>query len=312
MASELYINDAYPFLSLQMNSFLRRIKNEQFEPAPASQPFLYQKPRLLCQSVAESYPTFWTDKKAFSQDWRKQISQVVSRLGLHIRTIENADTPAIIQFLNERYPPELANEICAFDLYRFKKFGHGVILEDEEGKVMGNVFEVGYHTSEMTSYTIRLAVDEAYKGNDLGHHIMVYSSLLAMESGSRVKRGLIQYENLVSLHVNLNKVGWICSGYEPSISGLGAFFEIVLPLDPRGLTSNIVDLEMVPGYLEQKTEGVDYRLIRVDKQKQIQELYQHTEFKVAALIKANILDEHTYFLALSPEELSLQNWINDY
>lgn len=307
MAAEKHTDQSYPFLSLQMNSFLQRVRQPEYQPAGLQSEVLYRKPEALCKPIVNEIPTgFWRDTVHFARDWRDSISEMVETFGLNIRTISNEDTPAIIDFLNRRYPPELAKEICAFDLYRFKKYGHGVILHDKSGQVKGNVFEVGYNTREETSYTIRLAVDQDLKGQNLGYHIMMYSSLLAMEQGSKVKRGLIQFDNHQSLHINLNKVGWICTGFEPDIKGLGSFFEIGLPLDLKSLTVNAVDLTQVETYLNSRQKGRDYRLIATHRMDEMIHLYRNTDFKVAAFLKPGIIDDQSYFLALSPQELSFQ------
>jgi len=160
----------------------------------------------------------------------------------------------------------------------------------------------------MTSYTVRLAVDESLKGKNLGYHLMMYSCLLAMEQGSRVKRGLIEFNNLRSLHINLNKVGWICDGFEPHITDLGCFFEIALPLDPLGLTGNTVDFYKLMTYIESRREGIDYRLLPAGDQDAMAELYQRTDFKVCALLKPGMVSEGATFFALPSHTLELQRW----
>lgn len=312
MAAEVYPEDQYPFLSLQMNSFLQRIRNPKFEPDQAPAPLLYQKPEALCKPIFKDLPnSFWQDQIQFSREWRESIARALERQNLSISKLDKHDTPRVISFLHRRYPAELAKEICAFDLYRFKQFGHGVVLENKDKEVVGNVFEVAYDTSDRTSYTIRLAVDERLKGQNLGYHIMVYSSLLAMERGSRVKRGLIQFDNHQSLHINLNKVGWICSGFDPEIVGLGSFFEIALPLNIDGLATNAVDLTQVPSYLQSHRKGTDYQLIASHDMDAVVNLYEKTDFKIAAFVMPGLLAHNqSYFLALSPEQLSLQDYVS--
>ena len=175
-------------------------------------------------------------------------------------------------------------------------------------EVMGTIFEVGYHTPEHTSYTIRLAVDESLAGKNLGYHLMVYSSLVAMEKGSRVKRGLIEFSNLHSLYINLNKVGWICDGFDPNISGLGSFFEIALPLDPMGLTTNVIEMEKVASFIKSHTQDKDYKLIAHGDLESITQMYAETDFKVVALLKPGIGMESWSFLALPASTVQLRDW----
>ncbi|MEL7533766.1 MAG: hypothetical protein AAFN10_20805, partial [Bacteroidota bacterium] len=202
-----------------------------------------------------------------------------------LRLYDNNDIPAIKDFLEERYEPELAAEICAFDLHRFEEYGHGVILLDDAGKVRATIFEVGYHTNEKTSYTIRLAVAEELQGRDLGQQLVIYSSLIAMEYGSRIKRGIIEFDNLRSLYINLNKVGWICDEFIPDIKSLGTFFKIALPLDPKGLTGNRIDPRKALEFVRSRKENQDYKLLRFKDFEATQKMYTETDFKVVAVLK---------------------------
>lgn len=298
----------YPFLSLQMHSFLRRIKNDTYSPSEATTPLLYRKPPEICEPISNALPFMWNEKQAFAEAWRQQIAHYIASYQLRLKIIRDTDTPEVKAFLNRRYPRRLADEICAFDLYRFRKFGHGVVLEDEAQQILGTIFEVGYHTPEMTSYTIRLAVDDALVGKNLGYHLMVYSCLLAMEQGSRVKRGLIEFHNLHSLHINLNKVGWICDGFEPSITDLGCFFEIALPLDPLGVTGNTIHFGKLMAYIRSHRCGHDYRLLPADDMAAMYDLYSRSDFKVCALLKPGMVAPQATFFALPAETLQLRSW----
>ncbi|MEM7656691.1 MAG: hypothetical protein AAF399_11220 [Bacteroidota bacterium] len=245
----------------------------------------------------------WTKKFEFSQNWRTQIVEYVQSCGIELKVIEDQDTPEIKQFLQRRYEKAVADEICAYDLYQFRKFGHGVLLQGEDGTIQGCIFEVGYDTMDKTSYTIRLAVYEGFNGHNLGYHLMIYSSLLSMEQGSRVKRGLIQVENLKSLYINLNKVGWICDGFEPQITELGTFYEIALPLDPMGLTANRIDKDGLLTYIAEKEAGQEYRLLDHTDIPTIQAMYEETDFKICAVVKEGWLNEHPWLFALPGRSL---------
>ncbi|MDX2286836.1 MAG: hypothetical protein NW241_21910 [Bacteroidia bacterium] len=291
-----------------MNSFLRKIKNESYRPPGEGAPLLFRKPPEICNPAVKTLPVSWRDKLEFADRWCGAIHVIVQQHQLRVKLIEDKDTPAIRRFLHRRYPPRLADEICAFDLYRFRTYGHGVVLEDAAGEVQGTIFEEGYDTPEKTSFTLRLAVSEELKGKNLGYYLMMYSCMQAMRSGSRIKRGLIEFNNLKSLHINLNKVGWICDHFEPSISELGSFFEIALPLDPEGLTANAVDFEKVRDYLRRKQPGRDFRLIPSYDFDAVCRLYEQTDFKIVALVPQRIGLEHTAFLALPEAAIQFQRW----
>ena len=272
---------------------------------------LYRKPLEICRSIDQSVFDCWTDPYAFSQEWRKTIKARVAKYGLSLAVMHNADTYPIKDFLYRRYPRRLADEICAFDLLRFREYGHGIILKDARGLVRGTIFEVGYDSKEKTSYTLRLAIDEAYEGRNLGHDLMIYSALLALEHGSLVKRGIIEFGNLRSLYINLNKVGWLCDGFDPHISGLGAFFHICLPLDPLGLTSNQICPHRLEAFLARARDGIDYRLIPASDFHAVEALYERREFLVAA-VRRGQGERPDQLVALPPESLHLRQTLSTF
>lgn len=310
MSAQSYSDDPNlsSFFDYQKNTFLRKIRNSNFVPQTKDQPLLYKKPDAICKQTGDVLPLMWKDKYAFSRNWRKQIEMTVASSGLKLKLIENKDTPAVKAFLNKRYPKRIADEICAYDLHRWSKFGHGLVLENQAGEILGTVFEVGYDTPEKTSYTLRLAISEEIKGRNLGYHIMTYSSLLAMEQGSRIKRGLIEFDNLRSLHINLNNVGWICDDFDPEISELGSFFHIALPLDPLGLTGNKINYRKIPEFIRKNKPGLDYQLLPTGNAEIVQQLYIDTSFKIIALVKKGWIDNNDYYLAIPSEALQLQEW----
>jgi len=295
-----------PFLSLQRNSIIRTFPSKYIKEN-SDRPLLFKKPSSICVDTDEALPLMWKYRNSFSQDWRKSIARYINSCELEICEIEDCDTPAITDFFEKRYLPEMASEICSFDLFRFRNYGHGLILKDKEGKVQGTVFEIGYDTPEKTSFTIRLAISEELKGKNLGCHLMQYSCLHALEQGSQVKRGIIQFNNLASLHINLNKVGWICDRFEPYINGLGAFFHIALPLDPMGLTGNIIDFDNCKAFVNASRPGIDFRLLDCKDFTGVWEMYRATDFKVVALMKGGLVSEKPSFLAIPATALQMDS-----
>lgn len=298
-----------PFLSLQRYAIIRSLKHPSYAEEKAKKPLLYKKPAEICKDTDEALPVIWKNTFSFSQEWRKKIASYMHTYKVSIKKIEDVDTPAIKEFLTRRYSPEMAAEICAFDLFRIRQYGHGLILKDAYGKVQGTVFEVAYATEEKTSYTLRLAIADELKGKNLGLHLMQYSCLLAMEQGSRIKRGIIQFDNLPSLYINLNKVGWICDRFEPHINGLGAFFHIALPLDLPGLTRNTMDMDRMGAYIKNHQIDVAYKLLDCRDIRGISEMYRETDFKIIAVLKAGIVSKDACFLAIPSYDLQLEYWM---
>jgi hypothetical protein len=181
----------------------------------------------------------------------------------------------------------------------YREYGHGAILKEPgSGKVVGTVFEMSMNTADKTSFTHRLAIDASYEGKNLGYHLMMYSCLLAMEKVSMIKRGIIQIGNLRSLHINLNKVGWVADGFE-HISTLGDFVRIAIPLNLRGLTSNVIDQEKLMQFIHTHQEGKDYRMVPAMDVEAIQSLFQLPErYKIVSMLKADTYRPEPMFLAV--------------
>lgn len=302
----------YQFLQYQKNSWLERIRNHEYDPAWSQRPLLFQKPAEITQQPGMELPLFWRDKLQFAEEWRGQIARYIESFGVKLELIRDFDTREVKAFLHRRYPESIAKEICAVDLHRFRQYGHGLVLKAPGGEIKGTIFEIGYDTPEKTSYTVRLAVDEGLEGQNLGYHLMMYSALLAMEKGSRVKRGLIQFENTRSLYVNLNKVGWICDGFEPEITDLGAFFHICLPLDPPGLTRNAIEMDKLLDYLRRHRQDQDYVLTDTDDFEAVCELYSHSDFRIVAVIPPGLVHEKGRFVAMPVEKIFLDQRYRPY
>ncbi len=272
---------------------------------PSLYPYNLTKPDGIC-SGTDSLAFYQLDYKLYIDTKKSIIKKHLENLGFRIGIMNQTDEDffGVLNFLQSRYSDKQALEICHFDLHRFVEYGHGLLLKDIHNKVVGTVFEVAYDTVEKTSYTIRLAISEECKGKQLGFHLMQYSCLIAMERGARVKRGIIEYNNERSLYINLNKIGWMCDKIYEYIPGLGTFFGIVLPLDPYGLSSNIIELPKLTSFIREKHEGQDYLLIKHQDSEAISDMYHHTEFKVVAFIPRDYIDHNAYFFAvpmLSPE-----------
>ncbi|MEL6192915.1 MAG: hypothetical protein AAFR66_12735, partial [Bacteroidota bacterium] len=177
------------------------------------------------------------DQALYLEKEKENILGYFHSRGLQVAFLHqnDEDFEGVLTYLDSRYDSSHAQEICAFDLYRFTEFGYGLLLKDRNSQIVGTIFELFYDTAIPSAFTIRLSIDESLKGYNLGHKLMKYSSLLSMEKGIKVKRAIVEIKNSISLHVNLNKTGWVCDGYLPRIPGMGSFFKISLPLSPYGL-----------------------------------------------------------------------------
>lgn len=263
------------------------------------QHLLYQKPISLCQNpTAEELRFLQEDRDMFISLSKEKIENEIKAMGIIFRAATFDDMLPIETFISIRYPEEIADEISAYDLYRFIEFGHGMVLQSPSGNIAGCVFEIGYDTPDKTSYSIRLGVDKSLSGKDLGKLLANYSCLQAMERGSLVKRAILDVDNYTTLNIQLNKIGWLCDGFYKNLKGLGTCFTICLPLTPDGLVRNKIDSGKLVDFIKENQAGTDYLLIDAEDIQSLTDIYSNTIFKVAAFVKSGLVTDRNQFLAL--------------
>jgi hypothetical protein len=258
----------------------------------------YTKPQSICMPAEHDIDV--QQGRPGCAGLMDDIKRRVSAKGLLLRSAQIQDIMPVWHFIRNRFPPALSEEISPYDLFRFIEFGNGIILENQQSsEILGSVFEVGYDTPERTSYTLRLAVDNRLKGRNLGADLLEYSCLQALQRGSGTKRALIDADNFPSLNIFLNKLGFICDGFYYQIEPLGTCFSAVLPLNAQALYSNRIDLSALYTHLDGLIEGKDYLLLDNSHIELINNIYQHTEFRVVALIPPGGWKENSIPLSLA-------------
>lgn len=261
--------------------------------------FMYVKPREICYKT-DSRTLALSDNEFTSTSLRIIETSLASK-GLHLRHAVIADVEQLFAFIKTRYPSDIAEEISAYDMYRFIKFGHGLVVRRPDSAIVACLFEVGYDTPERTSYTLRLGVDQSLSGLNVGQALIEYSCILAMQRGSRVKRGLLDLENYTSAHILINKVGWIAEAFYPELKPLGTCFTICLPLDRRGFLENRIDFEKLQTYIEKNKKNSDYIIVKAQDVRKMNAAYNDGFKVVAYLKKGTITNENSFFLL--PQEV---------
>jgi hypothetical protein len=204
----------------------------------------------------------------------------------------------VYEFIISRFNKEYIDDVSKYDLFRFIEYGHGLIIEDSHKIILGCLFEVGYEKKWKISYSLRLGIDEELKGKGLGKLLTIYSCLLAMERGLHLKIGLISINNLASLHIHVNQVGWLIDKFYHDLDSLGLSFEFSMPLTPDALLRNRIDQDGMQAYIEEHIEGVDFLLIDCEDVETIKSVYMNCKFKIAAIITKNFLGGKPLFFAL--------------
>jgi hypothetical protein len=267
----------------------------------------FTKPPQICVDLSEEEESWLKqDASAFARACKKHLEKKIQGHNYNLRYAGVQDVYDAYHFGSQQYGQELADAISTYDIFRFISFGHGLIIEDENKKIRGCLYEAAYNTKEKTSLSIRLGIDKSLAGKDLGSILTRYSCVLSMEEGSAVKRALIEMGNENQLYIQLNKVGWIIDGFFDDIRGLVPTLTVMLPLNPSALLRNRIDMKKCTDYLKTLREGVDYVLTDTNDPAKIKYLYRETNYRISAYLKPGTLDKKAKLLALPADMLGLK------
>jgi len=260
---------------------------------------MFVKPLCICQELNEWEKSILSlTKMDFITAYKRKIQTEINSFGLRLRMAEITDIDPVHDFIITCFSRD-PEAVSKYDLYRFIKYGHGLIIEDEHQLILGCLFEIGYRKNQKKiSYSVRLGIDESMKGKGLGRLLTVYSCLLAMENGSQIKTGLIHANNFQSLHLHVNQAGWLIDTFYHTLGLLGLCFEFSLPLTPEALLGNRIDLDKVQTYIAEHQEEIDYLLIKGNDIETIKSVYKNYQFKIAAIIMPKQKDDNPLFFAM--------------
>ena len=265
---------------------------------------LYQKPNIIC-APPSLLDTQNMTINSFAEVHKARIEREVAAQGFHLRKATIDDITNLSNFVLSRYPIEIATEVSAYDMYRFITYGYGLLIENEAKEIQACHFEIGYDTPDKTSYSIRLGVDRALVGKHLGRMLILYTCLLAMERGSFVKRGLLDYDNHVILYIHLNKIGSMLYNFR-DIQSIGICYNACLPLSPNGLSSNKIDVEKVLDFTKNNKKGVDFMTVDCNDLETLHNMYEKTSFKAVAFLRAGTYQATNHLFALPAEIIDYQ------
>jgi hypothetical protein len=269
-------------------------------------PFLYGKPPEICRDLTnEELSLASLTKHEYISLFMRIIENDVNSKGLLLRLATFDDIIPVSEFIKKRYRIDLADEVSPYDIFRFIEFGHGLIVSNKDRVILGCLFEIGYDTIESTSYSVRLGIDESLNGMNIGQLLTQYSSLIAMRRGSKVKRGIIDFDNSANLYIQLNHVGWIVESFYYHIPELGDCYNVCLPLTIEGMLYNKIDHKRLIDYLKGKKDGVDYKCIKYNDIELVLETYRETDFKIVAMMKPGVVFDVFTLVALPAHVIGL-------
>jgi len=275
-------------------SIIREMKKE----------ILVFKPFCICKELNDwEKIILLLNEKDFIDVYKKKIQTEIDGYNLKLRLVKLSDIDPVYDFIITHFSEEYREDVSKYDLFRFIKYGHGLLLENAQNEIMGCLFGIGYEKDIKISYSIRLGIDRSLKGKGMGRLLTVYSCLLAMESGAQIKIGLISYNNLVSLHIHVNQAGWLVDAFYHDLNSLGLSFEFSLSLTPEALLLNRIDLDKVQTYIAEHQEGLDYLLVKVDDVEAIKTIYENRIFKIVAIVLSKRNNDNPLFFAMPVEML---------
>lgn len=267
---------------------------------------LYRKPKEICivDPALESIST-QEELMNFVQAGKKEFEDYIAQYGLHVRKATYEDLPAFFQYAQERFAGLLGSTVMysAYWMDHLISSGHPMLLFNEEKQIKGYKLEASYLNEERTSCGGGIAIDDDLAGLKMGMKFFDYISYIAMGKGARVKRGIIAAYNYPSLHNVLNRSGSIFTEVIPHIEGHGQRFVYKINLTPAGMINNRLDMSGLKKYLDIKQKGVDYQLIPCKDSASILKLYQETDFKIAAMLRAGDYVEEQTFVAFPKSDL---------
>jgi len=266
--------------------------------------FLYKKPSQICE-----LPDKWNkhfESGSFVNSYKQYIKDTIKTQGLCLRLAVNDDILAVDELIKRCYPPAALRDSNPYDYYRFITYGHGLIVETNEKKVIGCLFEEGYDTPDRTSYSLRLAIDDTIKTKDIGTLMVEYSTLLALERGSKIKRGLLVTDTFISAHILINKLGWICESFHADMKWIAPSFVINIPLTIEQFAYNRIDMDRLINHLTTIKEGTDFRLVDYNDFTGLEELFTKNDFIISAMLWPGAFNNNVHkYVAFPTEQLAL-------
>ncbi|MBS1536622.1 MAG: hypothetical protein JST20_02590 [Bacteroidetes bacterium] len=267
---------------------------------------MFQKPKEICHysSDLENIITD-VDIKNFAKNTQREIEQIIAGLGLKLRRAELKDHFAINQLLFERFHPNTASQISFYDSYRAIKHGYTVVLEDTQQKIVGYDYSLGYDDDDKTSFGLNIAISPSWAGHKLQTLVSTYTSLIGMERGSRIRRGILHPSNYISLHNLLNNTGFLCEQFFPHLPGFeSSRFILSFGLTPAEMMNNRVNLDKVKHFINEKKVGEDFYLVECDNEEEIDYIYKNSSFRVVAFLQQGKISDKNQLFAIPYEQMN--------
>jgi len=267
---------------------------------------MFQKPKEICYytSDLENIVTD-VDIKSFAKNSKIEIEQKIAELGLKLRSANLKDHSKINKLLAERFDASTATQISFYDSYRTIRHGYTVVLEDSNQNIVGYDYSIGYDDEDKTSFGLNIAISPSWAGHKLQTLVSTYTSLIGMERGSRIRRGILHPSNFISLHNLLNNTGFLCEHFFAHLPGFeSSRFILSFGLTPAEMINNRIDFDKLLTFIQTKKEGKDFYLVDCTNEEEIDYLYRNTKFRVVAFLREGLVSDKNQLFAVPLEQMN--------
>lgn len=258
------------------------------------------KPPQLCQRFSLILPEVadWP-LTVFLREQEAAYQQRLSALQLSAHLATREDVAELMALRDAQF--SVPNSYSTHWLYHLLEQGTCLLLRNATGQLVGYKFEATYAQPQggSISFTAGTAVHRDYNGLGLGKLLIGYSHLLALQKGATHNQGIIDIVNYRSVANFINAFGGVFIAFEPDFKGYGPRLIYEIPLDAAHYGRQAIDFEAVRALVRHTPADLPYRLIKCDDVRALAELYQHTPYRIVALLPPAVLNSrHSLYLAM--------------
>ena len=264
----------------------------------------YRKPDYLCKTLSND------DRKildgsdaAFISLYKQKYIQELSKHNLSFKLADVSDIEELIPLITDCYDESgMPTNVTFFELYKCITYGHGMLIRDNKGRILGSIFHVQYSTRGNSALGTRFTLHKDIRGKGLALVLLSYSALIAKESGSNIQRGLIGHSNFPSINNQLNHMGWFFETFHQYQNWEPSFDEFMV-LSPKGFIINRLDKNKVDDFIQTHNNKTDYQIIYYNDLDTIQQMYIEDDFRIIAYLKPKLGRNDHSFLAIPFEQI---------
>ena len=264
----------------------------------------YRKPKYLCKTISNDELDILNGSDSdFISLYKQKYIQALAKYNLWFKLADISDIEELIPLINDCYEESgMPTNVTFFELYKCITYGHGMLICNEKGHIMGSIFHVQYSTRGNSALGTRFTLHPNIRGKGLGLVLLSYSALIAMESGSKLQRGLIGHSNFSSVNNQLNHMGWFFDTFHQYKNWEPSFDEFMI-LSPKGFILNRLDKYKVADFIQSHNNGTDYQLVAYNDLDRIQKMYIEDDFRIIAYVKPKVGRNDHSFLAIPFEQI---------